>query len=159
MEKNCGKKKIHLKNSRSAPVEIGINLFDSASSCQWLISAECALPAVNIFDMTPNIESQLVIEFIEWQDTVVKLDKDGYPKDVLTATPKVYKRPWLDDVGALPNALKVNATGDPEVRVQFLLQTLENKRTVVDLYNTDLFFYNLELEEWDNAVLAAKSRY
>jgi len=109
--------------------------------------------------MTPNIESQLVIEFIEWQDTVVKLDKDGYPKDVLTATPKVYKRPWLDDVGALPNALKVNATGDPEVRVQFLLQTLENKRTVVDLYNTDLFFYNLELEEWDNAVLAAKSRY
>lgn len=135
LEKNCGKKHIHLKNSRSAPVEIGINLFDSASSCQWLISAECALPAVNIFDMTPNIEDKLIIEFIEWQDKVVELDAAGYPKDVLTATPKVYKRPWLDDAGSLPDALKKNATSDPEVRVQFLLQTLENKRTEVEFYN------------------------
>lgn len=89
-----------MKNSRAAPVEIGINLFDSASSCQWLVSAECALPAVNIFDMTPKVEGKLVLEFVEWQDKVVKTKADkkekwfGYPDTVLTATPKAYTLPW-----------------------------------------------------------------
>lgn len=100
LEKNCGKKRIHLKDSRSAPVEIGINLFDSASSCQWLVSAACALPAVNIFDMTPKIEGKLVLEFVEWQDKVVKTKAVktekwfGYPDTVLTASPKLYTLPW-----------------------------------------------------------------
>lgn len=157
LEKNCGKKNIHLKNSRSAPVEIGINMFDSASSCQWLLSAECALPAVNIFDKTKGIDGNLVLEFVEWQAGVVKLDKAGYPADVLTATPKVYKKPWLSAAGTLPDAL--NKDKGDKIPVELLLNTLASKRQQVEFYNNQLAFYNLALEEWDNAVLTAKARY
>jgi len=59
----------------------------------------------------------------------------------------------------LPAAVKKNASAPGPVKVQFLLQTLENARSEVAFYNRQLREYNAQLEEWDNAVLAAKSRY
>jgi hypothetical protein len=77
----CGTKLITFKNEDSFDYKIKIEDMVGASSCHWLIKAQCGLPTVEITEIEANLERQLEIHYLEWQANGPNVEMDAYNKD------------------------------------------------------------------------------
>jgi len=81
----CGRREVILEDQYTVPIKMTIDGFNGETdSCHWLVKAECDLPSVEITQVSPYMDGEFSLYYVEYQedgpDVQMSLDDKDYPR-------------------------------------------------------------------------------